>query len=230
MSTRFQTLVFDLDETIYPTSCGLMTAVSDRIRIYFERVTGLRDQAALALRKQYLAVYGTTLRGLQTHYTVDVEAYMAFVHDVDASRFVQPATQLDQMLQCLPQTKIIFTNGTREHAANVLRALALEHHFNRILDVRDFDYQPKPSAAAYQTLLRALPHAPQAALYVDDRPENLQPAAKLGLTTVLVSENGRHSPDARHIIRHLLELEDLIHLLSKRRGRRALIGDILAYE
>jgi putative hydrolase of the HAD superfamily len=206
---HFQTVVFDLDETIYPKSCGLMTAVGERIQAYCEQVTGLNGQPALTLRKQYLADYGTTLRGLQIHHHVDVEDYLAFVHDVNVGGFIRPALELDQMLQRLPQAKVIFTNGTREHAANVLRALAIERHFGCILDVRDFGYQPKPAAVAYETLLCRLPHPPQATLYVDDRIENLRPAAKLGLTTVLVVENGDPPAGVHHTIHDLLELEAL---------------------
>jgi putative hydrolase of the HAD superfamily len=213
---QFQTIVFDLDETLYPSSCGLMTAVAERIHTYFEKVTGLVNQEALLLRKQYLATYGTTLRGLQLHYPVEVEDYLAFVHQVPASRFVQPATALDALLARLPQQKIIFTNGTREHAANVLQALAIEHHFTAVLDIRDYGYEPKPAAAAYKVLLRHLSHGPRATLYLDDRLDNLIPAAKLGITTVLITENGHRTGEADHHIHDLMELEGLLTTVNRR--------------
>jgi putative hydrolase of the HAD superfamily len=207
---QFQTIVFDLDETLYPSSCGLMTAVANRIHTYFENVTGLIGQEALVLRKQYLATYGTTLRGLQLHYPVEVEDYLAFVHQIPAHQFVQPATAVDALLSRLPQQKIIFTNGTREHAANVLQAMGIDHHFTAVLDIRDFNYEPKPADTAYKVLLRHLNHDPRAAIYLDDRLDNLIAAAKLGLTTVLVRENGAQSDEVDYCICDLMEVESLL--------------------
>jgi len=206
----FETIVLDLDETIYPSSAGVMTAVKERINDYMRQVTGLSDDEVEQLRQHYLHQYGTSLRGLQAHYRVDVEQFMTFVHDVQADKLLQPDPELDAMLGRLPQRKIIFTNGSAEHAENVLRALGVRHHFDAILDVRDFDLEPKPAEQAYDALLRHLPHPPQQALYLDDRPENLLPAMRRGLSVVLVAENGATPPPGSARIRTVLELEKLL--------------------
>jgi putative hydrolase of the HAD superfamily len=206
----FETLVFDLDDTLYPKSCGLMTAVAHRIQSYVERVTGLSPDVARTTRLGYLARYGTTWRGLREEYPFDLDDYMRFVHDIDCTAYVRPNPQLDAMLGRLPQRKIIFTNGTRRHCQSVLDALAIAHHFDLILDIHTFDYNPKPADAAYQCLLRHLPHEPQAALYLDDRLDNLLAASRLGLATVLVAENGYPPNTPCPAIAHILELETLL--------------------
>ena len=205
-----ETLVFDLDDTLYPQSCGLMSAIGQRIQSYVERVTGLPAEEAFTTRRGYLARFGTTWRGLQDNYSLDLEDYMRFVHDVDYNAHLCANLPLDEMLGRLPRRKIIFTNSIREHSEAVLDVLGIGHHFDLILDVRAFDYAPKPAEAAYQCLLRHLPHPPQAALYLDDRLDNLLPAARLGLTTVLVAENGRPAEATCESISNILELERLL--------------------
>jgi putative hydrolase of the HAD superfamily len=206
----YETIVLDLDETIYPSSAGVMTAVKQRINDYMRQVTGLSDDEVEALRQHYLHQYGTSLRGLQAHYQVDVEDFMTYVHDVQAEKLLRPDPALAAMLGRLPQRKIIFTNGSAEHAENVLRALGVRRHFERILDVRDFDLEPKPAEQAYDALLRHLPHSPAKAIYLDDRPENLLPAIRRGITAVLVAENGAAPPPGAARLHTVLELEKFL--------------------
>ena len=204
------TLVFDLDNTLYPASSGLMQAVGARMRQFMRNVTGLGDAENDLLRAQYLQTYGTTLAGLEANYQIDSEAFLHFVHDVDHQRYIAYYAELDQMLTRMPQPKLIFTNGTVEHAAVTLDVLGVRHHFDTVLDLRAFGMRPKPQAAAYERLAQALP-AGCPALYVDDRPGNLIPAAELGLTTVLVNEPGlRVNHVAHYEIRSILELEAIV--------------------
>ena len=44
------------------------------------------------------------------------------------------------MIAHLPQRKLIFTNGTREHADNILRASIWKNAFDDVV-ARDFDYR-----------------------------------------------------------------------------------------
>ena len=40
--------------------------------------------------------------------------------------------------------KIIFTNGTAEHATNVLKRVGVFEEIDNIFDIKDADYIPKP--------------------------------------------------------------------------------------
>ena len=61
----FHTIFFDLDNTIYPKSSGLMDAIRDRIITYMQVRLGLEMPEILALRQYSLQKYGTTVIGLK---------------------------------------------------------------------------------------------------------------------------------------------------------------------
>ncbi|MBN1933300.1 MAG: pyrimidine 5'-nucleotidase, partial [Anaerolineae bacterium] len=58
-------LIFDLDETIYPRSSGLMQEISRRINLYMIEKMGMDPAIVSRLRREYWEHYGTTSRGLQ---------------------------------------------------------------------------------------------------------------------------------------------------------------------
>ena len=82
--------------------------------------------------------------------------------------------------------KIIFTNGTAEHATNVLKELVyLKKQI--IFDIKDADYIPKPEEFLIKQLnkFKIIPHNN---IMIDDITGNLVTAKKLGFGTVLVSK------------------------------------------
>ena len=87
-SMTISTILFDLDNTLYPASSGLMKGVDTRITEYVQNLLGLDLEAAQTLRKQYFTQYGTTLRGLECHHAVDPEDYLAYVHDLAIETFL----------------------------------------------------------------------------------------------------------------------------------------------
>jgi putative hydrolase of the HAD superfamily len=72
---RFNTLFFDLDETLYPASSGLWAAIRERINAFMQERMGFPPDQIEELREQFFREYGTTLRGLQANSTVDLEEY-----------------------------------------------------------------------------------------------------------------------------------------------------------
>ena len=67
----FHTIFFDLDNTIYPKSSGLMDAIRDRIITYMQTRLGLEMPEILALRQYSLQKYGTTVIGLKERFNID---------------------------------------------------------------------------------------------------------------------------------------------------------------
>ena len=53
--THVDTWLFDLDNTLYPTSSGFMGEIERRMTSYVERLTGLPRDEAYRLQKKYLA-------------------------------------------------------------------------------------------------------------------------------------------------------------------------------
>ena len=181
-------VLFDLDNTIYPASSGVMKGIDVRITEYVQNLLGLEVEQARELRQRYYRTYGTTLNGLQRHHGVDAEDYLGHVHDLAIESFLTSDAELDQLLSELTATKAIFTNSPAEYARRVLRAMGIERHFAHVFDIRFSGFRPKPDPVVYQSVLDALGVAGTAAILVEDSPQNLPPARALGMTTILVGE------------------------------------------
>ena len=179
-------VLFDLDNTIYPASSGLMKGVDVRITAYVKNLLGLDDAQAQALRQRYYAEYGTTLNGLQQFHAVDPEDYLSYVHDVAVESFLASDAELDRLLGELQVAKAIFTNAPGDYARRVLRVLGVEQHFAHVFDIRFAGFRPKPDPAVYQRVLDTLGASGAETILIEDTPHNLAPARALGMTTILV--------------------------------------------
>jgi putative hydrolase of the HAD superfamily len=208
-------VLFDLDNTIYPASSGVMKGVDVRITEYVRNLLGIDIQQAQELRRHYYLTYGTTLNGLQRHHAVDAEHYLDYVHDLAIESFLTSDAELDHLLSQLAATKAIFTNSPAEHARRVLRAMGIERHFEHIFDIRYSGFRPKPDPVVYQSVLETLGVGGAAAILVEDTAQNLLPARALGMTTILVGEPSPADaaladqvvPDVLAAVRIALELE-----------------------
>jgi putative hydrolase of the HAD superfamily len=180
-----ETWVFDLDNTLYPASCGLFPQVQARMNDYICTRLGVSMEEAQALRAQYFREHGTTMHGLMAVHEVDPHEFMAFVHDVDLT-CVPENPALAEALQQLSGRKLIYTNGSVPHAENLLRHLGIGHHFDDIFDIVASDFAPKPAMTALRLFVDRFEIAPQTALMVEDMAKNLAPAAELGMTTAWV--------------------------------------------
>ncbi len=186
---QFTTLFFDLDDTLYPSKAGLWVLIRERMGNYMHERLGIPWEDVHRLRRIYLESYGTTLRGLQHFYSVDVDDYLAYVHDVPLQDHLQPAPELRPLLLSLPQTRWIFTNADSNHARRVLAALELEGCFHGIIDIRALEFQCKPDRAAFVRGLELAGEShPERCVFLDDAPRNLIPARQMGFKTVLVNE------------------------------------------
>ncbi len=186
-------ILFDLDDTLYPTSAGLMQEISDRMSQFMVAQVGIPPADVDRVRHDYWARYGTTLRGLYIERHIDAQAFLAYVHDIDLARYLRPDARLNVMLAVLPQQKSIFTNAPQDYARRVLRALGVERHFGEIFDINFVAYESKPAPSAYAKVAAALPVPAPECLMIDDTARNLVPAKALGMQTVWLdgSDNPR---------------------------------------
>jgi len=193
MSKTLRYILFDLDETLYPSRSGLMAEIGQMMSRYMEERLGMSPTEVTSLREHYYHTYGTTMRGLQLHHGIDPEDYLAYVHDISLGDYIGPNDDLDRVLAEIETEKAIFTNATEEHARRVLKILGVERHFNRIIDVRATGYIGKPDPVAYQRALAIAGVEGNQCLLVDDKARNLAPGKELGMITVLVSDEKRAS-------------------------------------
>ncbi|MEQ5778252.1 MULTISPECIES: pyrimidine 5'-nucleotidase [unclassified Thalassospira] len=206
--TEESVLIFDLDNTLYPSSCDLFSQVSVLIGKYVSDYLGLPPEQAYLIQKTYFRQYGTTLRGLMLEHKIDPADYLNKVHDIDLS-VVAPAPVLSNALNALPCRKVIFTNASRNHAQRVMERLGIADHFETIFDIVDADYIPKPEQQPYDRMLARDGINPKNAIYFEDMAKNLLPAKDMGMTTVWVHSDSDWAHEGRDDPRIDHETDDL---------------------
>jgi putative hydrolase of the HAD superfamily len=187
---KFEYILFDLDETLYPREAGLMKAMQERILRFMTQKVGIPADDVAAKRHVYYQQYGTALRGLMEEYDIDPIEYLNYVHDLNPRDFFGISPPLDNMLAEIPLHKVILTNANQHHAERVLDTLQVRHHFEHIINIETVNYFCKPDPRAYQHALQLLGVAGEQCIIVDDTPRNLIPAKDLGMTTIMVNGNG----------------------------------------
>jgi putative hydrolase of the HAD superfamily len=207
-------LLFDLDNTLYPQSSGLWEAIGDRINLYMTERLGMHPAEVSRKRDEFLVAFGTTLRALRHHYGIDPDEFLAFVHDLPLGDYISYDAALDEMLQRLPFSKVIFTNADARHARRVLARLGIAKHFERIIDIYALEFINKPDRRAYVRALDYLSARSEECVFVEDSVINIKPARGMGMITVLVRD-GEAVDGADHQIRKVTELESLLKRLKE---------------
>jgi putative hydrolase of the HAD superfamily len=214
-----RTILFDLDDTLYPPQVGIMDQLRELMLRYLRTRFDLSPEEADSLRRHYFQTYGTTMRGLQINHHIDPDEFLHFVHDIPLHTYLRPNPLLDRVLASIPQEKVIFTNASREHAESVLDLLGIRRHFVQIVDIRDMDYDSKPQPDAYQRICTLLDVQPEECLLVEDNVRNLHPAKALGMVTVLVHD-GTDPTDGSvdYSIRRIEEIGDVVKRATSTEG------------
>ncbi len=183
---RFSTLLFDLDDTLYPNSTGLWQAIKNRINRYMIEQLSIPENDAPALREQYFKMYGTTLRGLQARHNVNVENFLALVHDLPLQDYLTPDPVQRDIIASLPQRKLVFTNADIAHARRVLAALDLSDLFEAIVDIHEVSpyCKPMPESFAIAQELADEPD-PRKCVMIDDLPRTTRAALDAGMASIL---------------------------------------------
>ncbi len=209
-------LIFDLDNTLYPPSRGVVERVDDRINRFMTERLGMPSDLAATLRARYRDAYGTTLNGLMRHHGIEPDDYLEAVHAIAVEELLAPDDALQGMLGLLPHRKIVFTNGSAAHAERVLACLAVRHHFHDVFSLERVAYVPKPERAAFETVLATLGVPAAACVFLDDRPDNLATGRALGMRTVLVGDRFEVEPWHDGAIASVLELPALLATFDAR--------------
>ena len=187
-----ETWLFDLDNTLYPAESGFMGEIETRMTAFVERVTGLPRDEAYALQKSYLREHGLTLIGMMLNHGVDPRDFHAIFHDMALDALAHDPG-LVAAIERLPGRRLIFTNADDRHAERVLERLGLSHLFDDVFHIALTDYNPKPSRRAFEAMDAAHRIDPRVTAFFEDSERNLQPAAELGMTTVLVGPHAAQS-------------------------------------
>lgn len=131
---KYDCLLFDLDDTLYPLSSGLATAVRINIEDYMVEKLGIDRSIISELGNLLYKNYGTTMAGLRAiGYDFDYDEYHSFVHGRLPYENLKPDPVLRSLLLSLPIRKVIFTNADKVHAAKALSRLGLEDCFEGVI-------------------------------------------------------------------------------------------------
>jgi putative hydrolase of the HAD superfamily len=201
--------LFDLDNTLYPKSCGLMAAIGNRMDRYMIECLEIRPEMVSRKRRAFLRDFGTTLNALRRYYTVDPDEFLTFVHDIPLSRHLQFEPALDGMLERITIKKVLFTNADAQHARRVLSHLGIMRHFESIIDIHLLEFINKPHRRAYLKAMDILSAQAEECVLVEDSLANIIPAKKLGMMTVMVGDR-IHMDGAHYHIQHITDFEKLL--------------------
>ncbi|WRX22045.1 Haloacid dehalogenase-like hydrolase - like 8 [Theobroma cacao] len=219
MASPFDCLLFDLDDTLYPSTTGLAQGLKKNIDEKF----GLSETKASSLRVELFKTYGSTLAGLRAlGYDIDADDYHGFVHGRLPYAMIKPDPQLRNLLRSITQRKIIFTNSDRVHAIKVLKRLGLEDCFDQIICFEtlnpnlpkstrpdEFPVVLKPSMDAMKIALDVSHVDPGRTLFFDDNVRNIAAGKALGLWTCLVGKTVK-TKEADYAIETVNNLEQVI--------------------
>ena len=183
---RFTTLFFDLDGTLYSNSTGLWEAIGERMNLYMRDRIGIPEKDVQPLREQYFKMYGTTLRGLQARHHIDVEDFLAFVHDLPLKDYLKPDPVQRDVIASLQTRNLVFTNADVNHARRVLSVLKLDDLFDVIVDVNAVSpfCKPMPESFAIAMDLADEPD-PRKCVMIDDLPRTTRAALDVGMASLL---------------------------------------------
>lgn len=210
LARRVEAFLFDLDNTLYPPSSGLLEAGDALITAFIAERLGLPHAEADDLRVKLWQQYGATSYGLEVEHGVpEREFYEGSIERLNPADYLSPDPALGAMLAGLEGRKCVFTNSTARYARSVLEVLSIRDRIDSIFDIEFAGGIPKPQLQPYQRVLAALDCPARNVALLDDTEGNLEPGADLGMITIKLGE----PPQAnRHL--HLRALHDLPDLLA----------------
>ncbi|GLU07139.1 hypothetical protein SLE2022_241070 [Rubroshorea leprosula] len=131
---RYECLLFDMDDTLYPLSSGLNLACRKKIQEFMLQQLNIEESEVPRMCLDLYREYGTTMAGLKAlGYEFDNDEFHAYVHGRLPYDTLKPDPVLRNLLLSMPQRKIIFTNADKAHALAVLSRLGLEDCFEGII-------------------------------------------------------------------------------------------------
>ena len=181
-------LLLDLDGTVYQDLESVFGQVSKLMTKYISEKLNVDLNRAKELQTNYFYKYNTSLNGLMIHHDIPPKEFLKYVHNIDLS-FMKKDLVLREELVNLKMRKLIFTNGSKDHARNVLSHLGIDDLFENIFDITDAEYQPKPEPRAFDLMTKKFDLDPNETIYVEDIAKNLSIGKKRGCTTVWLINN-----------------------------------------
>ena len=207
-------LLIDLDNTVYPEGTNIFKQIDLKMKSFISKNLKVSLDEAYTIQKKYFINNGTTLRGLMLYHNIKPELFLNYVHDIDLNNIKKNSLLNDQFKNDKGQ-KIIFTNGSYNHANNILKKIGLNKNIDHIYDITEANYIPKPNISTYKKVIKKYSLKPLTTVMVDDLPNNLKTAKDLGMKTVLIKNNILNSKTYNYIDIISKDLSDTIKKINK---------------
>ena len=162
---NIKNILFDLDGVLYQDLESVFGQVSKKMTEYISKKLDLDLKKAKELQTSYFHKYNTSLNGLMIHHDIKPEEFLKYVHNIDLS-FMKKDLILRKELENLNLKKFIFTNGSKEHANNITTHLGINDLFNGLFDIVDAEFSPKPTAKAFDLMVKKFKIIPKETLYI----------------------------------------------------------------
>jgi len=203
-------IVFDLDGTLY-TNVGLQHEIGAAAEELVARSRGVdlqRGKKLLCAARERLTE-SLDQEPTLTQTCIELGLSVQELHQAFQD-FIRPENYLvyDPVLQALLDSLsdhcelYIYTNNNLLLTQKILSLLGVEDFFERLYTI-EFSWVPKPDPETLRLLLEDIGGPPESFLFIGDRHQvDLQPAAELGIPTLLVAETA-----------DLLQIHQLLGLL-----------------
>ena len=185
---KIKNFIFDCDGVLYNDLEKVFGQVSKKMTEYIAKKLNLDLKKAKELQTNYFHKYNTSLNGLMIHHKINPNELLKYVHDINLD-FLEKDLVLRKELLKLEAKKIVFTNGSNDHVANITKHLGIDDLFDGIFDIVDCNFIPKPAIESYEKLSKKFNINPNETLFIEDIAKNLEPAKKLGMKTVWLINN-----------------------------------------
>lgn len=208
--------LFDYDLTLYGTEERVViNSLDHRISLFVQKIVGTDFETAHKIRTDYLKKFGTTLAGLMAMHQVKPDDFFDFIHVAEFLTYPKKSLEKRELLLSLPGRRFVFTNGRSDWSDAGLKHIGIRDCFESIFDLKQMDWIGKPDFNAYQKLLQFLEkqnaNQNEKIILLDDALRNLEPAKKLGFTTILVNPNEAPTDFVDFKIDHLLDLSKILN-------------------
>ena len=185
---KIKNFIFDCDGVLYNDLEKVFGQVSKKMTEYIAKKLNLDLKKAKELQTNYFHKYNTSLNGLMIHHKINPNEFLKYVHDINLD-FLEKDLVLRKELLKLEAKKIVFTNGSNDHVANITKHLGIDDLFDGIFDIVDCNFIPKPAIESYEKLSQKFNIVPNETVFIEDIAKNLEPAKKLGMKTVWLINN-----------------------------------------
>ncbi|CAL1398797.1 unnamed protein product [Linum trigynum] len=206
---KYECLLFDLDDTLYPLSSGINLACRKNIQDFMLHQLQIDETDVPRMCLELYKEHGTTMAGLKVlGYEFDNDEFHACVHGTLPYHKLKPDPVLRNLLLSMPQRKIIFTNSDEAHTAEALKRLGLEDCFDGFICFETLNPSPllaataeakphssttrilcKPSVEAIEAAIKIADVDPQKTIFFDDSTRNIASGKLAGLHTVIVGSS-----------------------------------------